>query len=100
MRFEFKKKKLHDLYYEEKGTEDYQPTVVNAFFEVMTIIYAAKDERDLYNAKSLHFEKLKGERSKQEERSIRLNDQWRLILTISKDDQGKYLYIIDIDDYH
>lgn len=99
VRFEFKKKKLHALYFEEKGAADYQPAVIDGFFDAMTIIKAANDERDLYNAKSLHFEKLEGERGKRGERSIRLNDQWRLILTINKDNQGKYLLIIDIEDY-
>ena len=50
--------------------------------------------------KSLHFEKLKGERGNRGERSIRLNKQFRLILTISSDDRGKLLLILDIEDYH
>lgn len=100
VRFKFKKKKIYSLYYEEKGAEDYQPAVVDAFFEVMTKIAAATDERDLYSIKSLHFEKLEGERGKRGERSIRLNDQWRLILIVTKDERGKYLLIIDIVDYH
>lgn len=100
VRFEFKKKKLHALYYEEKSAADYQPAVIDGFFDVMTIIKAANDERDLYNVKSLNFEKLEGERGKRGERSIRLNDQWRLILTINRDNQGKCIIIIDIEDYH
>jgi proteic killer suppression protein len=100
VRFEFKRKKLHYLYFEGKGTEDYQPAVIDAFFDVMAIINAAQDERDLRNIKSLHFEKLEGKRGNLEERSIKLNDQWRLILKINRDEQGKYLLIIDIEDYH
>lgn len=99
LRFDFKKKKLEALYTEEKDAHKY-PDVVDDFFEVMAIIDAAVDERDLYAQKGLRFEKLKGKRGKQGQRSLRLNDQWRLILTVDEDEQGNYLTIIDIEDYH
>jgi plasmid maintenance system killer protein len=31
---------------------------------------------------------------------MRLNDQWRLILEIEEDGQGKTLVIVGIEDYH
>ncbi len=31
---------------------------------------------------------------------MRLDDKFRLIVTIERDVQGKYLYIINIEDYH
>jgi toxin HigB-1 len=71
---------------------------VDAFFAIMDRIDAADDERDLRQLKSRRLEKLKGDRDGQH--SMRLNDQWRLILEMVKDEQGKYLLIIDIDDYH
>lgn len=100
MRFQFKQKKLKALYYENKNPENYSEAIVNAFFEVMTVIDAAIDERDLYKLKSLRFEKLEGKRGKQEERSLRLNDQFRLIVKLEQDKDGKYILIIDIEDYH
>lgn len=99
MRFYFQKKKLEALYTEEKDAHKY-PGVVDDFFEVMAIIDAAVDERDLYAQKGLRFEKLKGKGGKQGQRSLHLNDQWRLIVTVDEDDQGNYLTIIDIEDYH
>lgn len=48
--------------------------------------------------KSLHYEKLKGDRDGQ--RSMRLNDQWRLILRLQEDDAGKLVVIVSIADYH
>ncbi len=99
LRFYFKRKKLEALYTEEKDAHKY-PGVVDDFFEVMTIIDAAVDERDLYAQKGLRFEKLKGKRGKQGQRSLRLNNQWRLIVTVDEDEQGNYLTIIDIEDYH
>jgi proteic killer suppression protein len=64
------------------------------------VINAAIDERDLYAQKGLHFEKLSGQRGKQGQRSLRLNRQWRLIVTSAEDEEGTYLHIIDIENYH
>ena len=70
------------------------------FFEVMAIIEAAENEQDLYALKSLRFEKLEGKRAKDNQRSLRLNKQWRLIIKIEKDTEDKYIVVIDIEDYH
>jgi proteic killer suppression protein len=48
--------------------------------------------------KSLHFEKLKGARRHQH--SLRINDQFRLILEIVRIDGTKRIKIIKIEDYH
>ena len=98
MKFTFKTRKLLQLYEEEKGAANYDAGAVTAFFEVMTLIDGAPDERTLYDLKSLHFEKLKGKRK--HERSLRLNKQWRLIVEVLKDSEGNYLLIKDIEDYH
>jgi proteic killer suppression protein len=49
----------------------------------MQTIRAAPDERVFYQLKSLHFEELLGNRSHQH--SMRLNDQWRLIIEFVTD---------------
>lgn len=100
MRFQFKTKKLEALYKEEKNAHKYPNDVIDNFFEVMEILDAIPDERALYQYKGIRFEKLKGKRGKQEQRSIRLNKQWRLILTIEKDEEGNFIFLIDIEDYH
>ena len=64
----------------------------------MSIIEAVPDIRDLYQLKSLHFEKLKGKRK--DERSVRLNKQYRLTMKLEMDEKGNYLLILDIEDYH
>ena len=48
--------------------------------------------------RSLHFEKLKGGRRHQY--SMRLNDQWRLILEMEGKGHEKILVIVAIEDYH
>lgn len=72
--------------------------IVKAFRKRMQLIRSAADERDLYAMKSLHFEKLQGDRSHQ--RSLRLNDQWRLIVELRKSDHKTVVVIKGIEDYH
>ena len=96
LRFKFKKKKIEALYTEEKNAHKY-PGIIDDFFDVISAIDAARDERDLYALKSLRFEKLKGRPG---ERSLRLDKQWRLIVSLEKDDEGAYILVIDIEDYH
>lgn len=98
MRFRFVDHKLEALYREEKGAERYERSVVKAFFRVMAIIANAPDPRDLRALKSLRFEKLSGDRDGQH--SLRLNDQWRLIVILERDDQGHVVVVIEIVDYH
>jgi len=79
-------------------TAGFDAAILKAFRKRMQLIRAAPDERVFYAMKSLHYEKLKGDRDGQ--RSMRLNDQWRLILKIEEDDTGKLVVIVSIDDYH
>lgn len=72
--------------------------IVRAFRMRMQAIRAAEDERAFYELKSWRFEKLKGDRSHQ--RSIRLNDQWRLIIEIEKGQPKNTVVIVAIEDYH
>lgn len=76
----------------------FEPGVVKAFRKVMLLIRAAPDERDFYALKSLHFEKLKGERAHQ--RSFRLNKQWRLVVEFAGDAPDKRIVVLGIEDYH
>jgi proteic killer suppression protein len=72
--------------------------LVRGFRKVMGWIREAEDERDFYALKSLHYEKLKGKRSHQ--RSMRLNDQFRLILELEPSAGGNIVVIIGVEDYH
>jgi len=71
---------------------------VRGFRKAMQAIRAAVDERDLYASKGLHFEKLKGDRSHQH--SIRINQQWRLILEVVVRDKKHWIRVIKIENYH
>ena len=72
--------------------------VDKAFRRRMQLIRNAADERDFRALKSLHFERLKGNRSGQ--CSMRLNDQWRLVLEFEPDGQGKVVVVVRVEDYH
>lgn len=98
MRFQFKDKNLQFLYTEEKNAHRYPAKVIDAFFDVMAIISSAENENDIRAFKQLHFEKLKGNRKDQI--SLRLKEQFRLIIQLEKDKNGKTIWIIEIVDYH
>lgn len=98
MDVEHKNSDLERLETEPEFNGGYSQAIVRAFRKRMQAIRAAKDERDLYVLKSLHFEKLKGDRSHQ--RSLRLNDQWRLILEIEAGEPKNKAIIRGIEDYH
>ncbi len=76
----------------------FEQAIVHAFRKRMQMIRAASDERTFYELKSLHFEKLKGDRSHQH--SMRLNKQWRLIVEFEGASPAKVVCIIQIEDYH
>lgn len=68
------------------------------FRKAMQLIVAAKDDRDLRNYRGLRLEKLDGKR--QGQHSVRLNDQFRLILRFGTDDDGRLVTIVELTDYH
>src|SRR5258705_8595646 len=72
--------------------------VVRGYRKVMAWLRSADDERDLYNLKSLHYEKLKGNRSHQH--SMRINDQFRLIIELEQHGAEKVIVVVAIEDYH
>ena len=72
--------------------------VFRTFLQKVQILVDAHSEADLYSIKSLHFEKLAGDR--QGQRSIRLHRQFRLVFTIHKALDGTFAWIIAVVDYH
>lgn len=73
-------------------------TVVQTARRRIRFLRQARDERDLYALASLHYEKLLGDR--EGKRSIRLNDQWRVILEIDKDCEPLELVILEISNHY
>jgi proteic killer suppression protein len=98
MEVRFKSDDLDRLETDGGYSGGYSQAIIIAFRKRMQLIRSAADERDFYALKSLHFEKLKGDRSYQH--SMRLNDQWRLILEIDKESSPTVVTIVGIEDYH
>ena len=98
MEVEFADTSLDRLETEGKYDAGYSQSIVKAFRKRMQTIRAAPDERIFYVLKSLHFEKLKGNRSHQH--SMKLNDQWRLVIELRGEAHKKSVLIVGIEDYH
>jgi proteic killer suppression protein len=96
MEISFATPELDNLETDPSAGKEHSQGVVKAYRKRLQAIRAAVDRRDFYAMKSLHFEKLQGDRDGQY--SMRLNDQWRLILTI--DDSDRAVTILSIEDYH
>ena len=79
------------------GDGGFPASVVRAFRKRMQQIRAADDERVFYVLKSLHYEKL---HDRPRQHSMRLNDQWRLILEYESVGRNKIAVIVAIEDYH
>ena len=94
----FKNESLEKLEMDAKYTGGYDIAIVKAFRKRMQMIRSATDERDFYALRSLNFEKLKGKRKHQH--SMRLNNQWRLVLELKGEGPNKKILICGIEDYH
>jgi len=98
MEIEFKNPDLDRLETDINFDAGFGRDVVKAFRKRIQSIRAAADERDLRAVSGNNFEKLKGSRDHQH--SIRLNDQWRLILEIKHATPKNIIVVISIEDYH
>jgi proteic killer suppression protein len=98
MDVEFADSDLAKVETEEAAQTRLPVAVIKAARRKLTVLRAAPDERALRNWKSLHYEKLKGDRAGQ--RSIRLNDQWRMVFTLEETAQQPKIIVIAIEDYH
>ena len=98
MEIEFDDDELDRLETDVRYIGKHSAAIVSLYRKRLQTIRSAPDERDLYALKSLHFEKLKGQLSHQH--SIRLNDQWRLILELKGKNPNKKIMIIEINNHY
>jgi proteic killer suppression protein len=61
-----------------KGKLPFQKSLIQRYKDRIVLLESIEKITDLHSYKSLHFEKLKGDKAGQS--SIRLNDQYRLII--------------------
>jgi proteic killer suppression protein len=98
MEVSFKDSSLDRLEIDATFSAGLGDALVKAYRRAMQHIRAATDERTLYSRRSFRFEKLSGDRVGQH--SMRLNDQWRLIVEIQGEAPNKTIHVIEIVDYH
>ncbi len=98
MEVEFADPDLDRLETDPKFNAGFSREIVRAYRKLMQVIRNAPDERVFYGMKALRFEKLKGPRDHQ--RSMRLNNQWRLIIELRPSSPKNVVVLIAIEDYH
>lgn len=98
MYVEFEDEDLRRLAYDPLYDMGLPRGIVKSFRMRIQLIEAAIDERTFYALPSWHFEKLKGDLAGKY--SIRLNNQWRLVIKLDKRESGKTVVVISICDYH
>ena len=98
MQIEYKNKDLAVLETEKAAETRLPISVITAFRKRLVVLRAAPDERTMRNWKSLHYEKLSGDREGQ--RSIRLNEKWRIVFELDSGTTPATLRILEVVDYH
>ena len=72
--------------------------VIKSARRKLTLLRAAPDDRSLRNWKSLHYEKLQGDR--EGKRSIRVNQKYRIVFLLDSDTEPQKATILSVEDYH
>ena len=96
MNVEFSDNHLERLFFDPSYNGGRPEEIVKAFRKRIQFIRQASDERAFYAMKSLHYEKLR----RKDQRSMRLNDQYRLIMRVKVQNAVKSMVIDSIEDYH
>jgi len=92
----FHNNKLKTLYVSGKSSKyKLDKQVITAFFEVVTILEAAKDIYDLWRQPSLNFEKLTGSTNRY---SARITKQYRLEMSIEWQNDASTVGILELED--
>lgn len=98
MDIKFRDKKFDRLESDANFSGGFDDKIVLSYRKRMQAIRSSPDERVFYAMRSLRFEKLKGSRDYQF--SMRLNDQWRLIIEFEGKGENKIVVVVSIEDYH
>lgn len=98
MRIVFARAELALIETDEAGATRLPVAVIKSARRKLMVLRAAVDDRSLRNWKSLWYEKLIGNREGQ--RSIRVNDQYRMVFTLDEEADPPTITILSIEDYH
>lgn len=98
MRIVYADKELALIETDRAGETRLGVAIIKSARRKLTVLRAAVDDRSLRNWKSLHYEQLRGDREGQ--RSIRLNDQYRMVFELDEETEPQTVTILQIEDYH
>ena len=79
MEISFEKEYLRELFYDGVTSDKshrYQPGIVKKYVRVVNILDSVEKPSDLFRYRSLHYERLVGDKAGLE--SVRVNDQYRI----------------------
>lgn len=97
MEIEFQDARVASVETDRAAESRYPIEVINSLRQKFVVIRAAPDERTLRNWRSLHYEKLE---RPGDQRSIRINKQWRLVFTIDTKSRPNRITVLGVEDYH
>ncbi len=98
MDVQFARDDLDRLETDSQFTAGFAAAIVKRYRRVVAHIRYSTDEREFRAWPGLRFEKLSGDREGQY--SMRLNDQFRLIVELKGESPSKVVVICEITDYH
>lgn len=101
MEIAFEKDYLRKLYFEGIPGDKhhrFQPAIVNRYVRVVNILDSVEKPSDLYRYRSLHYEKLAGDKTGLE--SVRINNQYRLEIKTSSDGSICICNIIELSNHY
>lgn len=97
MEISFEKEYLRQLYECGKTTDKkhrFQPHIISRYQARVKMLEQVSGVEDLYPYKSLHYEMLKGDKAGIS--SIRVNDQYRIEFTVSRNDAETVVTVCNI----
>ena len=101
MEIKFEKEYLRELFYDGVTSDKkhrYQPHIVKKYVRVVNILDSVNKPTDLFRYRSLHYEKLVGDKAGLE--SVRVNDQYRIEFKSSEEEGITICNIIELSNHY
>ena len=101
MEIKFEKDYLRELFYDGVASDKqhrYQPDIVRRYVRVVNILDSVDKVADLFRYRSLHYEKLVGD--KKGLGSVRVNDQYRIEFISSETEGITICNIIELSNHY
>ena len=101
MEIKFEKDYLRELFYDGVASDKqhrYQPDIVRRYVRVVNILDSVDKVTDLFRYRSLHYEKLVGDKKGLE--SVRVNDQYRIEFKSSESEDITICNITELSNHY